>query len=54
MHSRNDVPQHHNSGGGGVGEGYVPFSSSGGARPRLTLSGIVEKIVGVADATAGM
>lgn len=35
MHSRNDVPQHHNSGGGGggVGEGYVPFSSSGGARP---------------------
>ena len=31
MHSRNDAPHHHNS--GGVGEGYVPFSSSGGARP---------------------
>lgn len=37
MHSRNDVPPHNNSGGGGGIEGgegrYVPFSSSGGARP---------------------
>lgn len=34
MHSRNDAPHHHNSGDGcGVEGRYVPFSSSGGARP---------------------
>ena len=34
MHSRNDVPPHSNNDcGGGVEGPYVPFSSSGGARP---------------------
>lgn len=45
MHSRNDAPHHHNSGDGcGVEGRYVPFSSSGGARPLPYPFGLCGKV----------